>query len=76
LPKGSTRLADVFNLPAPYFVAIFLLLQAGFLYRIFAHHVISINDLQNHLARLWILLHYSDMPAIRKVLPSSVADVA
>ncbi len=56
----------MFNLPAPWFAAIFVIVQAGSLYPIFAHHVPSINDLQNHLARVWILLHYGDLPAIHQ----------
>ncbi|HJU15699.1 MAG TPA: hypothetical protein VJ770_04450 [Stellaceae bacterium] len=35
-------------------------------YPLFAHKFISINDLLNHLARSWILLHLKDTPAFHQ----------
>jgi hypothetical protein len=63
---GARGRLDAFDLSARWFAALFVLVQAASLYPIAAHRIPSVNDLQNHLARVWILVHDGDEPALQR----------
>jgi hypothetical protein len=59
---GGIDLLDVSGTRAAVVFGIALALSC---YPLFAHRFMSINDMLNHLARAWILLHLNSTPAFR-----------
>jgi hypothetical protein len=63
-------------------VAAFIIVLILSCYPLFTNKFLSINDLLNHLARAWILLHLKDTPAFRqeyapnwRMLPNLALDI-
>lgn len=53
-----------FDISPPTAALVFLALLAVSLYPLFSHAFVSINDFVNHLTRIWVDLHYQELPAL------------